>query len=154
MINVRDKGHNAEREVANMLNGVLILTMREMGYPEDIILKASRTIQRNQNQSAVGGNDLSNVFGLSIEIKRQETLSVESWWKQTLAGASRNNEWPVLLYRQNNKKWQCLTFGYMHDGHPEHPPKKYRVEIGWYDFLEWYKSWIVTKLQQGHAPRV
>jgi hypothetical protein len=153
MIHALNKGKNGEREVANTLNGILILTMREMGRSENDILRYSRVIQRNQNQSAVGGNDLVNVFGLSIEVKRQELLSVESWWTQTLAGAARNNEWPVLLYRQNNKKWRCMTYGYLHDGHPQHAPDKRRVEINWIDFLEWFKSWIIVKLESGYEPR-
>ncbi len=153
MINVRQKGQNGEREIANTLNGVLIVTMREMGYPEDVVLRAASSVQRNQNQSAVGGNDLSNTFGLSIEVKRQETLSVDMWWKQTCMAAQRNHEIPVLLYRQNHGKWRCVTYGYMHDGHSEHPPQRYRVEISWHDFLSWYKAWVIVKLQQGHAPR-
>lgn len=153
MINIRQKSQNSEREIAQMLNGILILTLREMGYPEETVVKMATSVQRNQNQSAVGGNDLTNTFGLSIEVKRQEQLSVNTWWTQTLAAAMRNNEWPVLLYRQNQQKWRCVTFGYLHDGHPEHPPQKHRVEIDWYTFLEWYKSWITIKIRQGHVPR-
>ena len=75
-INIRQKGQNGEREVADMLNGIIYLAMRELEFPEEECLKGLKTVQRNQMQTAIGGNDLTNCFGMSIEVKRQEALSV------------------------------------------------------------------------------
>lgn len=154
-MNIRQKGHGAEREVATLLNGILILTMREMGFPEETVVKAATSVQRNQNQSAVGGGDLSNTFGLCIEIKRHETLQIETWWKQCEASAKRNSEWPVLLYRQNNRAWRCVTYVTMSfpdgSGRGLYPV---RADISYSDFQSWYRHWIKTKLQQGEAVRI
>lgn len=65
-------------------------------------------VQRNQNQSAVGGKDLIGTFGLAIEVKRQEALSINTWWNQCVASAKALDEIPVLLFRQNKGKWRCI----------------------------------------------
>ena len=147
MINIRQKGANGEREICKALNDILIQVMTEMQFPQEEILKARNAIQRNQNQSAVGGNDLSNTFGLSIEVKRQEQLAVNTWWKQCIAAAQRNNEVPVLLYRQNGKKWKCMTTGYV--SLPGHKYISATVEFTWEVFLSWFRMWVREKLLQG-----
>ncbi|HEY6020238.1 MAG TPA: hypothetical protein VIY48_10140, partial [Candidatus Paceibacterota bacterium] len=119
---------------------------------EEIAAKAA-SIQRNQNQSAVGGNDLSNTMGLGIEIKRHENLSgINGWWQQCVAGASRNNEHPVLLYRQNNSKWRCRTFV-----HAQLPVIDDTVvvigDFGWDDFQKWFRAWTRDWLGSGGEAR-
>jgi hypothetical protein len=79
-INVRTKGAEGEREVAKMLNAIVATVRKELDLPQYATM--DELFQRNQNQSAVGGADLSNNLGLEIEVKRQEALSVNSWWKQ------------------------------------------------------------------------
>jgi len=151
MVNIRAKGFNAEREVATLLNGLLIITMREMGYPENEI--SARSIQRNQNQSAVGGNDLSNTMGLGIEIKRHENLSgINGWWKQCVEGAARNNDHPVLLYRQNNSKWRCRTLAHLMLPNSDDSV----IAVADFDYLafqEWFKAWCKDHLKTGGAVR-
>lgn len=155
MINVRDKGFNAEREIATTMNGVVMLVMRELGFPEDKIIAAASTIQRNQNQSAVGGNDLTNTFGMGIEIKRQELLAINSWWKQCEAGAMRNGELPVLIFKQNHKPWRVITYATMlaPAGANDVQHQLVRCEIDWPTFLGWFKAWVIIKLQQGEIIR-
>lgn len=153
MVNGLDKGKNAEREVATLLNGMVMGVMRELGFPNDKVLAAAKTVQRNQNQSAVGGNDLVNVFGLSIEVKRQEQLSINAWWRQTVTAATRNNEHPVLIFKQNHKPWRVITwcaFRLPMDGHQCY----YRGEMDYLDFQQWFKQWVKMKLQQGHEVRI
>lgn len=105
-INIRTKGQTGEREVANMLNDVVQRVRKERGLPplEDRDLP----FQRNQNQSAVGGDDLTNPFKLAIEVKRQEALSVNTWWKQCVASAARSDGRAILIYRQNRKPWRVV----------------------------------------------
>lgn len=151
MINVRQKGAEGERQIYKALNPIIQKVMRELNFPEDTVLAAANAVQRNQNQSAVGGNDLSNTFGMSIEVKRQEQLSINTWWKQTCDAAVRNNEQPVLLYRQNNKKWQCVTTGLV-----ELPDSKFmqvRINIEWESFLVWFEEWVRVKLSNGGEVR-
>ena len=145
--NPRTKGQNGEREVALLLNGILVLVLRELKRPAEDIGKAATSVQRNQNQSAVGGGDLINTFGLCIEIKRQETLNVEAWWRQCQTQAKRNVEWPVLLYRQNNKAWICRTFTYAMC--PDRTYYPIVSDMSYLFFQTWYKIWITTKLKQG-----
>lgn len=146
-INVRVKGQNGEREIATLLNGILITVLKELSAPNDLILRAASSVQRNQNQSAVGGGDLINTFGLSIEVKRQEILNVDAWWRQCHASASRNKEWPVLLYRQNNKPWRCRTV--VNVTLPDESQIHAIGDINYLAFQAWYKEWITIRLRQG-----
>jgi hypothetical protein len=112
-------------------------------------------VQRNQNQSAVGGNDLTNTFGMSIEIKRQETLSVPAWWRQCCAAAEKNNELPVLMYRQNRKPWMIRTFGFLHTpaANGGWTSVQAVVEFDEPTFKSWFKAWVTGKLQNGSEYR-
>ena len=148
-INIRAKGQNGEREIATALNGVIMLVLQQQGFSEEAIQKASDSVQRNQNQSAVGGNDLSNTFGLSIEIKRQEQLSINTWWKQCTQAAERNNEWPVLLYRQNHGKWQCVTYvrTVLED---KSPGVTVRATMDYDAFIYWFTAWVTDRIKKGY----
>lgn len=146
-INIRAKGQNGEREVADMLNFIIHTCMKDMGFPEADCLKAMTTVQRNQNQSAVGGNDLTNCMGLSIEIKRQEALSPGAWWKQCVAAAERNNEMPVLMYRQNHKPWRVRTYGWIPLPDAKHVQLVVEFDID--SFKAWFRAWVMVKLKQG-----
>jgi hypothetical protein len=150
-INIRQKGAEGEREIYKALNPIIQKVMRELDFPAEQVAAAATAVQRNQNQSAVGGNDLTNTFGMSIEVKRQEQLAINAWWKQCCDAATRNDEHPVLLYRQNGKKWRCVTTGYV-----ELPSNKFsmlRVEFDWDAFLAWFEQWARVKLQAGSEVR-
>lgn len=152
-IDVRQKGANGEREVATALNGVVSRVMATMGYSADDIAAAARTVQRNQNQSAVGGCDLSNVFGMAVEVKRQETLSVPAWWRQCVVSAERGDELPVLVYRQNRKAWRVRTYAWLAlpGADPGSWARQRRIvaEFDWETFLEWFAQWVQGRLEQG-----
>lgn len=135
-INIRTKGASAEREIYNLLNPIVIRIHNDCGHP----LSSIDLIQRNSNQSAVGGNDLINTYGLSMEIKRQETLSINTWWAQCLKAANELNQHPVLLYRQNRKPWTCMTYGYLEISKGKF--MKRRVSIDQPTFLIWFESWV------------
>lgn len=105
-INIRTKGQSGEREVAAMLNDVVQRVRVSKGLPK--LEDRDLPFQRNQNQSAVGGDDLTNPFKLAIEVKRQETLSINTWWKQCVASAERSEGKPILIYRQNRKPWRVV----------------------------------------------
>lgn len=158
-INIRAKGANGEREVANTLNNIIVRVMTAQGWPEEEIQKAAKCVQRNQNQSAVGGNDLTNVFGLSIEVKRQETLSINTWWRQCIASALRNKEIPVLIYRQNHQAWNVVM--YLQNplptvqnvpGEALYASSTMRAEIDWPSFQSWFERWVHRKLLNGEIP--
>jgi hypothetical protein len=78
-------GQDGEREVAAILRDHLGLD-----------------VTRNwQQQSAVGGMDLSGVNGWAPEVKLKRVLSVQAWWRQTLRQAEDAGAKPVLIYRQS-----------------------------------------------------
>lgn len=147
-INIRQKGQSGEREVAQAMNAIVrsVLTRHNLPIPDKDV------IQRNQNQSAVGGGDLSNCFGICPEVKRQEALSVNTWWKQCEKSAEANSEVPVLIYRQNGKKWLVVMYS-------ELPlcigmaGVKVRCTISWEDFLTWFYHWVNRKIGSGEVPR-
>ncbi len=109
-INVIDKGKTGEREIATMLREIVASALRILEIENHVQTKFLDAVQRNMNQSAVGGCDIK-LFGIAFEVKRQETLSVKQWWNQCLISASRNNHIPVLLYRQNRKPWNIMLHG-------------------------------------------
>lgn len=154
-INIRQKGQEGEREIQRVLEPIVRKVMTELRIP----LPIKPIIQRNQNQSAVGGSDLSNTFGMCIEVKRQEALSINTWWKQCLTAANENNEHPVLLYRQNGKKWRCVTFMWlgvpsMTTGISGIAHVQARAEMDFETFLSWFEEWVRRRIVMGDIPRV
>ena len=147
-INIRQKGQEGEREIQRALEPIVRRLMQAGGYP----LPDKPIVQRNQNQSAVGGSDLSNTFGLCIEVKRQEQLSINTWWQQCTKAADDNGEHPVLLYRQNGKKWRCVTLAWAPV--PSGGQVQIRAEFDFDTFLHWFEQWVQRKLVQGEVPRV
>ena len=154
-----NKGKDGEREVAKSLNAVLQKVLQQQQWPPEIVGRCAKYIQRNQNQTAVGGCDLTNVFGLAVEVKRQEVLAIEEWWRQTITSATDNREIPVLVYRQNNKKWRVVM--YLQNPLPvvKDDPRvapyasvTVRAEQSWDDFLEWFEQWVARKLFSGEVP--
>ena len=145
-INIRQKGQGGEREIADTLNAIIYKVAGDLKLPEEDRRKAASMVQRNQNQSAVGGNDLTNCMGLSIEIKRQEQLSINTWWKQCEAAAARNNETPVLMWRQNRKPWQIRTYAWI-----SLPDRKHKLAVVNFDmdtFKSWFADWVSITLQK------
>ena len=103
----RNKGKRGEREIADMFIEVMKRVEHKLwkkGYSEEV--------KRNTLQSDRGGFDLVGIPGLAIEIKRQETLNVNTWWQQTVKQAG-DKFMPVLIYRQNNKPWSVRTMAYL-----------------------------------------
>lgn len=154
MIHVVNKGKEGEREVCRLLNGVLQEILTEMkGLDEQTRAAVRSIVQRNQNQSAVGGGDI-NLLGLSIEVKRQETLSVDTWWKQAQASAARNGDKPVLMYRQNRKAWHVVMDGLLPVAAGYSVTTGARVTIDLDTFLRWFGFWAERKISYGEVNRV
>lgn len=143
-INIRQKGAGGEREIADDLNYIIYTAMKEGGYENPTM----RSVQRNQNQSAVGGSDLTGTLGLAIEIKRQEQLSINTWWAQCTAAAQQNGGVPVLLFRQNGKKWRCiLNVDVPFPGN--YAIMQARAEIDYETFKEWFGGHVKRYLSAG-----
>lgn len=92
-INIRSKGQSGEREFCKWLQKTL---------------KLEELPSRNLDQVRCGGADVLGVIPFVFEIKRCETLSLKSWWKQVVTAAFYPEDIPVVAYRQNRKKWKFL----------------------------------------------
>lgn len=150
MINIRTKGAGGEREVADDLNAILKDLYKDMGLD----FPAKPIVQRNQNQSAVGGKDLVGTFGLAIEVKRQEALSINTWWKQCAVSALELQEKPVLLFRQNGKKWRCITLVDLPVQDDGHAFVTVRAEIEYDAFKSWFRTWAQRKIADAPSPEI
>ena len=153
-INIRNKGANGEREAIALLNSVIESVLAYEPWPEDVVNISRKCIQRNQNQSAVGGQDLCGVFGLSVEIKRHETLHVNAWWKQCTEQAERNAELPVLMYRQNRQPWAIVMPVSAALPGDQRYAKLPRATLDEESFKTWFWQWVYYSLVEGNLPRI
>jgi len=108
MNSAKNKGAEGEREIAKLLNNVVRKCLEQDPKYANELDNPELYVQRNTIQCAIGGKDLTNTYGLAIEVKRQEALSVGAWWKQAVTSANRLSEQPVLIYRQNRKGWRVM----------------------------------------------
>jgi Holliday junction resolvase len=134
----KTKGANAEREVIGLLQPIVDKVTAERGMPK-VVLK------RNLEQTRSGGYDIVGLEYLAIEVKRQETLNVKAWWEQTKAASGIGQE-PILIYRQNQKKWRVVMFGYLPVG-----DRKVRcpVEVSLESFLVWFRLCFEKRIDHG-----
>jgi hypothetical protein len=95
----RNKGKRGEREVI----GLMQLTVFEIYKAHE--LECPR-LQRNTLQSDRGGYDIVGIDWLALEVKYQETLQLDKWWKQTIEQAMKGE--PVLVYRSNHQPWRVM----------------------------------------------
>lgn len=149
-MHVLNKGKNGEREIADLLRREIANVGQAQGFSPTVVSKAQDMVQRNQNQSANGGADIV-CFGVAIEVKRQEALSLNNWWKQCTKSAeditARGNPVvPVLLYRQNRQKWTCVMN--MDMRLPNQDALRVRAETDLDSFLNWFHYWVIPYLKQ------
>jgi hypothetical protein len=85
----RNKGARGEREFLAMLGA-------ELG----------EMLTRNLQQTRGGGADCLMVKGWAIEVKRCESLSRPTWWRQAVEQAEREGVQPMLAYRRNKEPWR------------------------------------------------
>jgi hypothetical protein len=102
MTNGKQKGKRGERDFAEFLESTL-------GDP----LKVKDIAERFYADVHGQGADNVTISGLAIEVKRQEILLVDKWWQQTCIQADKLNLVPVLVYRQNRKKWTACIPAYL-----------------------------------------
>ena len=85
----RRKGADAEREFIRELSECL-----------------GSSVGRNLNQPRDGGPDV-DLGSFAIEVKRQESLRLGRWWKQTIEQADEKT--PVLAFRRSCEPWTVLV---------------------------------------------
>ncbi len=141
----RNKGQRAEREVAKLLQPVVIAAWNELGR-----VGTAPSLERNLMQAHKGGHDLLGLDWLALEVKHQEQFVIASWWRQTKEQADKARQQmlvevePVLFYRKNNVGWRVIMFGYLdvRDGGRVRCP----VNIDTEAFLVWFKLRLKKEL--------
>lgn len=140
----RNKGAAGEREFNAMLAVVVTQACLEAGA-------AGIPITRNFAQSSSGGCDMDALahLGLAFEVKRHETLQINTWWKQIVKASEALNAWPILAYRQNRQDWtftiHCRMVQIDADG---------RIFMEREPFLAWLKKFLVKRLQDTTSPNM
>ena len=84
------------------------------------------------------GADILAIPGLSIEVKRQETLVVKTWWRQAQRQADSQGDIPVLAYRQNRGQWKVCLPAYLLTLRDRE--RFITVELD--TFLHWLTDWL------------
>ena len=87
----RQKGQRGEREVCKIL-------AEQLGGE----------YKRNLSQTQDGGYDVLGLEGWAIEVKFQENLSIEKWWKQAVEQSSKDKK-PVLFFRKSRTDWRVVV---------------------------------------------
>lgn len=88
----RDKGQRAEREVCRMIYDYLGIEAK-----------------RNLSQTRDAGCDCLTVPGWAVEVKYQETESLNAWWAQSVKQADMAGLDPVLFYRASRRPWRVCV---------------------------------------------
>lgn len=143
-INIRQKGASAERDLAIDLNVIVNKVLSANGYP----MPAKPIVQRNQNQSAVGGSDLTFPVPIALEVKRQEALSINTWWRQTEVAAKEFGGTPILIYRQSRKPWTVVMYVDMPLANGVHL-SGVRATLSYEDFKTWFEHRLTSALRSG-----
>ncbi len=132
----QNKGKRGEREIAKILSDAIDEIrdeLRSSGVEVDL-----PQVERNLSQSRSGGFDLAGISWLAPEVKRQESLNINAWWKQTMKQAKESDREPVLFFKQNRKPWRVMTEVVM----PLADGKRVRVraEVSLDDWLFYFKE--------------
>jgi len=146
MINVKTKGASAEREIINLFVGTLVLIENDLKQQGYNVPTHSDKIQRNSLQFAKGGADLHGLPYISVEIKRQETLNINTWWNQCEEQAQRTRTIPVLIYKQSRKEWKVISWVKLSDGGTPEVAQWVRAEYSFKSFIAWYKNMYIKFL--------
>lgn len=86
----RRRGQDGERELANTLGELLGITLK-------------RRVRNHEGES-----DITGLEGFSVEVKRQATPSLRTWWSQTVTQAAQTGEIPVLFYRLPRRDFKAV----------------------------------------------
>lgn len=94
------KGKTGEREICAWVE-------KHLG-PE---LQLTERVERNYNQAS-GGADVI-IPNFIIEVKRRESLDLQSWWHQVITAKKHHKDGDQLIavvaFRQNRKPWQFMV---------------------------------------------
>lgn len=131
----RNKGKRGERQVIDSLQPLLnqVYGMHEQEPP---------TLKRNTLQSDGGGDDITGIDWLSIEVKYQEAEHLDKWWEQCVRQAGADKV-PVLVFRRNGTRWCVQMYGMLGEPSCGHTVP---VIVRWEHFMQWLRTQLCKRL--------
>ena len=96
-------------------------------------------------QSHRGGYDIVGLEFLALEVKFQEQITINAWWRQTTEQAGQNRV-PVLIYRKSRVAWRVVMYGTLAAGVDK---LRVPVDISLEDFLVWFDARLSYELSRG-----
>lgn len=135
----RDKGKRGEREVINQLQEILDRVRTRRGLPRMLL-------ERNLLQAHLGGCDMFGLEWLALEVKRQEYISVEPWWRQTVEQAGPKQT-PVLVWRASHQPWRVRLRGVIQIFEAASMPVV--MDVSWEWFLQYFEQRLEAELGHG-----
>ena len=149
----RVKGANAEREAAELLVAWATPVYAHAGLPPPVV-------RRNLEQVLIGGYDLTGFDWLAIEVKRQESLNLESWWAQACRQAGPE-QIPFLMWRQSRRPWWVRVRGEALHKLPDGSPMTHTVAMTlalpdaqkWFQYALWSRIAPKPAVETGRPER-
>lgn len=124
MVNIRAKGQSGEREFLTKLSELIGLEEK---------------LTRNLSQTRGGGEDCNQLPGYGIEIKNQKSITISTWWKQTVTQARKSSTVPLLGYKVPRKGWLVVVpFSWIYGSGECYPDIKNTVQMSLEDFATLY----------------
>jgi hypothetical protein len=139
----RNKGKRGEREIVDMLQPIVddVYTAYGLDVPK---------LKRNSLQSDEGGEDISGLEWLAIEVKYHENPNVPAFWRQTLEQAGITKT-PVLFYRRSKQRWSVMMRVQVYMTPDE--ARTTDVVVDTSAFAAWFRLNLATQLEkQGYCP--
>ena len=134
----RNKGKRGEREVVKLSQPIVDNAYTSAGLEPPIL-------ERNLMQSHRGGYDIVGLEFLALEVKFQEQITINAWWRQTTEQAGQNRV-PVLIYRKSRVAWRVVMYGTLAAGVDK---LRVPVDISLEDFLVWFDARLSYELSRG-----
>lgn len=142
----RKKGDRGEREAIGLLQPVVDEVCVEKGH-------VRLELRRNYAQRfAAKEYDVIGCPWIALEVKRVENQSgLAGWWRQVLASC-REGQVPVLMYRQNNRRWKVrmlvlVAVAGSVDGARAGRFVRMPVDVDIDAFLVWFKQKLLMELK-------
>lgn len=123
----RNKGANAERELANYIKDM-------WGY------------QVRRGQVFNHEPDIVGLKGIHIECKRHETLQLKAWLEQSITWAEKHDDGiPIVVYRQSRQPWKVYMrlndLVEMTGGFPDYSDDS-TIQMHLVEFMDVYRGWL------------
>ena len=124
----RNKGARGEREFIAIMQEVV----------DEVLGEEAFEMKRNLFQTREGGADIAGApekFDFfSVEVKRQEKLSIPAWLRQTVEQA-QPHQWAILAYRQSREEWHMIMI---------EPETGGQYNLWLDEFLAWFKTMLIV----------